>query len=64
MQWSQKDGAYTGEQLLWCVVLVLSAAFLWPLANRKLMLHVEEKGLQLNAIQRVAGTAIGNILAF
>ena len=61
MQWSQKDGAYTLEQLLLCVLLMLLAAFLWPLANRKLMLHVEEKELQLNAIQRVAGTAIGSI---
>jgi uncharacterized membrane protein len=61
MQWSQKDGAYSGEQLLICVVLVLLAAFLWPLANRKLMLHVEEGGHELNAMQRVAGTAIGSI---
>lgn len=61
MQWSQKDGAYSGDQLLICVVLVLLAAFLWPLANRKLMLHVEERGYQLNAMQRVAGTAIGSI---
>ncbi|MFD3003299.1 multidrug resistance efflux transporter family protein [Pontibacter toksunensis] len=61
MQWSQKNGIYTQEQLWWCIGLVLLAAFTWPLANRKLLLHVEESGHQLNAIQRVAGTAIGSI---
>lgn len=61
MQWSQKGGIYTREQLFLCVLLVLAAAFLWPLSNRKLMLHVEEKDYQLNAMQRVAGTAIGSI---
>ncbi|MFD2244706.1 multidrug resistance efflux transporter family protein [Pontibacter ruber] len=61
MQWSQKGGSYTLEQLLLCVVLVLATAFLWPLANRKLMLHVEKHGFELNAMQRVAGTAIGSI---
>ncbi|TXK46803.1 multidrug resistance efflux transporter family protein [Pontibacter qinzhouensis] len=61
MQWSQKEGSYTTEQLLCCIGLVLTAAFLWPLANRKLMLHLEVKQLKLNAMQRVAGTAIGSL---
>ena len=61
MQWSQKEGTFTYEQLLWCVVLVLLAAFSWPLANRKLLLHLEEEGVQLSAIQRVAGTALGSL---
>ncbi|GAB3529970.1 multidrug resistance efflux transporter family protein [Pontibacter brevis] len=61
MQWSQKDGSYTTSQLWWCIGLVMLAAFNWPLANRKLMLYVEESGHHLTAIQRVAGTAIGSI---
>lgn len=61
MQWSQKEGTFTHEQLLWCVVLVLLAAFSWPLANRKLLLYLEEEGEQLSAVQRVAGTALGSL---
>ncbi|ARS34622.1 multidrug resistance efflux transporter family protein [Pontibacter actiniarum] len=63
MQWSQKNGSYTPQQLWWCISLVLLAAFTWPLANRKLLLHVEESGHELSAIQRVAGTAIGSFPA-
>ncbi len=61
MQWSQKDGAYTPWQLWSCVILVLLAAFLWPLANRKLMLHQEKNKLELNAMQRVAGITLGSV---
>ncbi|WP_242928953.1 multidrug resistance efflux transporter family protein [Pontibacter vulgaris] len=63
MQWSQKNGVYTSQQLWICVVLTLAAAFLWPLANRKLMLHQEAKGIKLNSFQRVAGIAIGSFPA-
>ena len=61
MQWSQMNGSYSRQQLWWCVGLVLAAAFTWPLANRKLLLHLEETGQHLSAMQRVAGTAIGSI---
>jgi drug/metabolite transporter (DMT)-like permease len=61
MQWSQKEGSFSQEQLLWCVVLALLAAFSWPLANRKLLLYLEEDGEHLNAMQRVAGTAFGSL---
>ncbi|AKD05862.1 hypothetical protein PKOR_20455 [Pontibacter korlensis] len=61
MQWSQKNGSYTSQQLWACVSLVMLAAFVWPLANRKLLLHAEESGHNLTAIQRVAGTAIGSL---
>ncbi len=61
MQWSQKDGSYSLEQVWWCIGLVMLAAFTWPLANRKLLLHLEESGQHLNAMQRVAGTAIGSL---
>lgn len=61
MQWSQKNDSNSHHQLWWCVGLMMLAAFTWPLANRKLLLHVEESGHHLSAIQRVAGTAIGSI---
>ncbi|WP_299821721.1 multidrug resistance efflux transporter family protein [uncultured Pontibacter sp.] len=61
MQWSQRNGTYTDAQLVGCIVLVLLAAVIWPLASRKLLLFVEEHDYQLNAMQRVAGTAIGSL---
>ena len=61
MQWSQRNGSYTETQLLICIALVLLAAIIWPLANRKMLLFVEEQGYELNAMQRVAGTAIGSL---
>ncbi|MEJ8756721.1 multidrug resistance efflux transporter family protein [Pontibacter sp. H259] len=61
MQWSQRKGIYTDAQLLSCIILVLLSAIIWPLASRKLLLFVEEQDYQLNAMQRVAGTAIGSM---
>ncbi len=63
MQWSQRNGSYTEIQLLGCIMLVLAAAIIWPLANRKLLLFVEDHNYNLNAMQRVAGTAIGSLPA-
>ncbi|RAJ08573.1 putative multidrug resistance efflux transporter [Chitinophaga skermanii] len=39
--------------------LVLGGAVAWPLGNRKLMVELEKRGLQLNAVQRVMGLTIG-----
>ncbi|WP_276495852.1 multidrug resistance efflux transporter family protein [Pontibacter litorisediminis] len=61
MQWSQRNGSYTPQDLWACVLLVLISATLWPLANRKLLLYTEEKTQGLNAMQRVAGMAIGSL---
>ncbi|MER2998804.1 DMT family transporter [Pontibacter populi] len=61
MQWSQKEGNYSDAQVLNCVAFVILAAIIWPLANRKLLLIVEEHNYKLNAMQRVAGTAIGSL---
>ncbi|PTX20278.1 putative multidrug resistance efflux transporter [Pontibacter mucosus] len=61
MQWSQRNGSYTQQDLWICVVLVLIGAALWPLANRKVLLHTEEESQKLNAMQRVAGMAIGSL---
>jgi hypothetical protein len=63
MQWSQRNGTYTDAQLISCIVLVLLAAIIWPLANRKLMLFIEDHDYQITAMQRVAGTAIGGLPA-
>jgi len=40
--------------------LVLIGAFVWPLANRKLMIDLERKSAELNATQRVLGLTIGS----
>ncbi len=43
--------------LSFCLVIV--GAVVWPLGNRRLMVDLEQKGLQLNALQRVLGMSIG-----
>lgn len=48
-----------GAGVLVSFVLALAAAFLWPLGNRKLMLELEEQGVDLNATQRVLGMTLG-----
>jgi drug/metabolite transporter (DMT)-like permease len=40
-------------------MLVLVGAVAWPLGNRKLTVALEQKGLALNALQRVLGMSIG-----
>ena len=49
------------KQLLTCSLLVVLSAFLWPLGNRKIMLHLEKKQVHLDAPQRVLGMAIGSL---
>ncbi|WP_162426513.1 DMT family transporter [Pontibacter pudoricolor] len=63
MQWSQRNGSYTDAQLISCIILVLLAAIVWPLSNRKLMLFIEEHDHKISAMQRVTGTAIGSLPA-
>ncbi len=63
MQWNQQDGSYTRAQLLLCVLLVLTGAFLWPLANRKLLLHEERTGLVFSPMQRVEAMSMGSLPA-
>jgi len=38
---------------------VVLGAIAWPLGNRRLMVDLEQKGLHLNALQRVLGMSIG-----
>jgi hypothetical protein len=41
-------------------LLILIGAFAWPLANRKLLVDLEQKGINLNAMQRVMGLTVGS----
>lgn len=41
--------------------LALVGSIVWPLGNRKLMVKLEERGMKLNAIQRVLGMSVGCI---
>jgi len=49
------------SQLALSIGMALVAAFLWPLGNRKLMLKLERKDLQLDPMQRVLGMTIGGL---
>ncbi|WP_200974808.1 multidrug resistance efflux transporter family protein [Echinicola sp. 20G] len=51
--------SWQNVSISFCLVLV--GAIVWPLANRKLMVKLEEKNLQLNATQRVLGMSVGCI---
>lgn len=39
--------------------IVLAGAISWPLGNRRLMVDLEQKGIRLNALQRVLGMSVG-----
>lgn len=41
------------------ILTVIAGAIVWPLGNRRLMVDLEQKGLHLNALQRVLGMSIG-----
>jgi drug/metabolite transporter (DMT)-like permease len=51
------DGRGVGLSLIFSLI----AAFLWPLGNRKLMLTMEFKNIQLNSLQRVLGMTVGSL---
>ncbi|MBT30986.1 MAG: hypothetical protein CMO01_15110 [Thalassobius sp.] len=59
MQFEKVDQLDSLSGVLISFFLVLLGAIVWPLGNRKLMVVLEEKNLQLNAIQRVLGMSIG-----
>lgn len=42
-------------------ILIIIAAILFPLGNRKIMLYQEKESIKLNAIQKVASMTIGSI---
>lgn len=59
MQFGHFDGALSDAQwlALGCVVV---SAFAYPLGNRKLLLHLERSGEELNATQRVYGMTLAS----
>lgn len=59
MQWGHANGALDprGWIALFCV---LGSAFLYPLGNRGLLLHLERTGVELNATQRVLGLTLAS----
>ncbi len=59
MQFGHADGALdrSGWIALACVVV---SAFAYPLGNRGLLLHLERRGIELNASQRVFGLTLAS----
>lgn len=59
MQFEKMDQLSSLASIVLSFLTVLLGAVVWPLGNRKLMVVLEEKGLPLNAMQRVLGMSIG-----
>lgn len=49
------------HSLYFSFILIIIGAFAWPLANRKLLIDLEQKGYNLNAMQRVMGLTLGSL---
>ena len=59
MQFGHARGALDAKG--WIALLcVVASAFAYPLGNRGLLLHLERKGVELNATQRVFGLALAS----
>lgn len=61
MQFEKATALGSAGSVLISFSLTLVGAIVWPLANRKLMVDLEDKGMKLNATQRVLGMSIGCI---
>lgn len=59
MQFEKMSQLHSATNALLSLILVLLGAIVWPLGNRKLMVDLEQKGIHLNALQRVLGMSIG-----
>ena len=59
MQLGHADGALDVHGWI-ALLFVLGSAFLYPLGNRGLLLHLERKGIELNATQRVLGLTLAS----
>lgn len=57
MQWDHADGALDGKAWL-ALASVCASAFLYPLGNRMLLLHLERHGSELGPSQRVLGMTL------
>jgi drug/metabolite transporter (DMT)-like permease len=61
IQLEKIDSIESISSIIISFLLVLLGAFAWPLGNRKLLVDLEKKGIQLNAIQRVLGMTMGSL---
>lgn len=63
MQFGHAHGALDGRA--WIALLcVVASAFAYPLGNRGLLLHLERRGIELNATQRVFGLSLASLPAW
>jgi hypothetical protein len=59
MQFDKMNQLHSAANVLLSFFMVLLGAIIWPLGNRKLTVDLEQKGIHLNALQRVLGMSIG-----
>ena len=59
MQWGHARGALTRDAWV-ALACVVACAFAYPLGNRGLLLHLERRGIALNATQRVFGLTLAS----
>ncbi|MDC8014045.1 multidrug resistance efflux transporter family protein [Tahibacter soli] len=59
MQWGHAKGGFDATAW-WAFASVTVSAFLYPLGNRKILLHLERTGESLNATQRVFGMTLAS----
>ncbi|QDA57403.1 multidrug resistance efflux transporter family protein [Thermomonas aquatica] len=63
MQFGHAHGAL--DRKAWIALLcVVASAFAYPLGNRGLLLHLERRGIELNATQRVFGLSLASLPAW
>lgn len=63
MQFAHARG--TLDRAAWVALLcVVASAFAYPLGNRGLLLHLERRGIELNATQRVFGLSLASLPAW
>ena len=63
MQLGHAHGALDAQA--WVALLcVVASAFAYPLGNRGLLLHLEKRGIELNATQRVFGLTLASLPAW
>jgi len=63
MQFGHAHGTLDGNA--WIALLcVVASAFAYPLGNRGLLLHLEKRGIELNATQRVFGLTLASLPAW
>lgn len=61
MQLEKLNQVHSAQAALLSFLLVLAGAVVWPVGNRKLLVDLEKKNIQLDATQRVLGMTIGSL---